>query len=305
MKKILIFLLPILTLLACESKDSSEDANIQKSAISNILSKYNSPYIDWYLSDKESFISYSCKNYPQDIKDEERHSFTRGTEDNTITLKNGIKIRLHDEYSLKDDGGKTTLQLTRSGKIQHEASNGPRRIKADNDNIGPFTYYYSLNSIMPINITSPLADNYDPIPMCYYDNFILRWNGDPLNENGVVIITEWNGCTIYDSPEDNYVVHADIVPDVGQAVLSHSFFEDMPDEALVNLWIIRGNMLTLGEENEGEISLEEALQEPPEFFEELLSTNPNLLVQLQPFALGSGAVAGFSFFLIRELYAQE
>ena len=50
-----------------------------------------------------------------------------------------------------------------------------------------------------------------------------------------------------------------------------------------------------------DLTLEEAQQYSQEIFEELLFRYPDILIQIQPFILGSGAVAGFSFFLIRDL----
>lgn len=299
MKKIVILMLSVIVLIACESKESANDSQDIKTNISNVLLKGNSPYLDWYFSNMESFVSLTYNTYPLDSKHQLNKS--RGDEDNTITLKNGIKIRLHDEYSIHNDGNNTTLKLIRSGRILKDASNGPRRQKAEEgEGVGPFTYTYTLHSTLPLELSSPEISSCDPIPMCYYDNFKINWNQDPMNENGVVIISEWNGCTIYDSPEDTTISHIDIVPDTGEAILNTDLFEDMPDESLVNLWLIRGNMITI--EGDGEISLSDALLESPEVFSELVATHPELLIQMQPFRLGSGAVTDFSFFLIRDLH---
>ena len=141
--------------------------------------------------------------------------------------------------------------------------------------------------------------------MCYYDGFKVNWTGDFTNDNGVIVIAEWNGVTMYDPAQDVSIINVDIVEDTGEAILNTHLFDEMPDEALVNLWLIKGNLLTITgvDINSGEhnITLEDAAQLPPEVLDELLSSSSEALLQLQPFMFGTGAVTGFSFFLIREL----
>lgn len=305
MKTKLLLLLTVITMVACSNSETASHLNNPVLSNVNLLFKESSPYIDWYFSDMESFVSYSIKMYPQET-DGKIYEKVRNAEDNTITLKNGVKIKLHDEYVLNDNGKTTTLQLTRTGTILHDNSNAPRRIKTNNGNLGPYTYIYSIQNVFPMQIIKPEIDIKDPIPMCYYDNFIVNWTaaGDGMNENGIVVIAEWNGATLYGPTEDISIANVDIIEDTGEAVLSADLFDNMPDEALVNLWMIRGNAFTIGVESGDSITnltLEEAQQYSQEIFEELLFQYPDFLMQMQPFILGSGAVAGFSFFLIRDL----
>ena len=118
--------------------------------------------------------------------------------------------------------------------------------------------------------------------------------------NGVVIIAEWNGVTLNSPSEDISIVCADLVDDTGIVTLNTGMFEGMPDLALVNLWFIRANLLTITE-NGSEVSLQDAMEYSPEEFAALLENHPELYIQLQPFMFGSGAVSVFSFYLVREL----
>lgn len=302
--KILLLLLPIIALVACNSEEPTQNSNPVSSAVQNILFKKNSPYLDWYYSNMESFVSYSLKMYPQDTIGKQRNRATRA-EDNTITLSDDIKVLLHDDYEFTNSEGKTSIQLTRSATLINGNSNAPKRMIAEDGNSHPetpvvHTYTYDIQAAQPINIIRPGIDNCNPIPMCFFQDFEIEWNADPSNENGVIIIAEWNGCTIYNPAQPVSIANVDLVEDTGTAVLNTDLFTGMPDEALVNLWLIRGNLITISEDN-NEISISEMAEQHPETLEELFTENPELLIELQPFAFGSGAVTSFSFFLIRNL----
>lgn len=300
-----LFLLSFIILTACSSNEPKSNSSHSNDLKYNLLFKGSSPYIDWYSSDTESFVSFSFRDYPND-KTERYYEQVRGVEDNTITLKNDIKICLHDDYQLKEDKQTTTLQLTRNIKILQDKTeqNSPYKLPAMQKD-DPFdmsqTYSFTIQSATPINFIRPLIDDCNPIPMCFYDNFEIEWNGDLTNENGVVIIAEWNGCSMYDAPVSTSLANVDLVEDTGSTILNTDLFEGIPDEALVNIWFIRGNLITINGEGNDVLSLNEVLENSPENFEASLAENPGLLLQLQPFMFGSGAVAGFSFYLIREL----
>jgi len=95
-----------------------------------------------------------------------------------------------------------------------------------------------------INITAPeVKSENEMFPLCYYDGFVLKWNPDLKNENGVLVVVEWYGTMVFgaDNP-DAYVRHVDLLPDNGEAVLSNHLFDDIPDTALCHLMVIRGDL---------------------------------------------------------------
>lgn len=51
-----------------------------------------------------------------------------------------------------------------------------------------------LYSPAEIEISAPRVDKaQDLLPLCYYDGFLLKWNRDDSNPNGVCIILQWTG----------------------------------------------------------------------------------------------------------------
>lgn len=131
----------------------------------------------------------------------------------------------------------------------------------------------------------------------------IAWNPDINNSNGVMIIAEWNGVTMNGtSSETETIIGIDFVEDNGVTTLDNAIFEGMPDEALVNLWLIRANVVTVEEIGAGYIN--DIIQwgmEDPDLVAELLEDEPELLTDLQTMTVATGAVALLSFYLIREL----
>lgn len=300
MKTKLFILLPLLALISCSTSEPTNTAVNNNTSSHKVLFGGSSPYLDWYYGKTEAFISYSFRNITNNTKDSQ-HERVRAIEDNTITLKNGVKIRLHDDYKLNNMGDQTKLHLTRSATIvQDENQQAPRRMSTAINASDSRIFEYDIQTAIPIEIIRPAIDNCNPIPYCYYDNFEVEWNADPNNTNGVVVIAEWNGVILESSSENISLVSADLFDDTGTATLDSRMFEGMPDLALVNLWFIRGNLVTINE-NDAEVSLQEVLESSPEDIATLLESNPELYIQLQPFMFGSGAVSVFSFFLVREI----
>lgn len=296
MKAKTLLLLPIILLAAC-TKSTNEPANPVKSKF-NILFKGQSPYLDWYSNSGESFLS--CHLLLNGEKDGEIIERANNTEDNTYTLKDDLKIRVHDTYVMQRGEKETSLQLTRSTKVLSPNTNASRRIVQNHQDSITHTYTYTLQTATPIILINPEEDPCNPIPMCYYDDFFVEWNEDPLNTNGMIILAEWNGVTMNGPSQGISIANVELVDDIGYAYLNTNLFQDMPDGALVDLWFIRGNIITING-GDGEIELNGALANYTPEIPGLLSEYPELGLQLQPFMFASGAVKQFSFFLIREL----
>ena len=297
--KTLFLLLPLMAMVSCNQNEPKTESSSSGDVKFNILFGGGSPYIDWYFGSMESFVSYSFRQFPQDVEGKQ-HINVRGDGDNTITLKDDKKIRIHDEYSLMEDGGKTTLQLTRTANLLYDNHNAPLRIKKDDGGSGmEQTYTYTINTATPINIIRPEINECHAIPLCYYEGMEIDWNADQTNANGIVIVAEWNGPTLYGPSQDTTIVNVDIVNDTGTTILNTDLFSGIPENALVHLWLIRGDIITIN--GDDDLSVIDVLENSPEVIEELLSENPELLIQLQPFMFGTGAVATFSFYLIRNL----
>lgn len=96
----------------------------------------------------------------------------------------------------------------------------------------------------PLQITFPQYDNGNHLPpLCYDQDFIVRWNADTQNKNGVMAIVKWDGTVLFgeDYPS-SYVVHFKKFPDTGSAKLDGAMFEGIPDTAYCSLFLLRGDM---------------------------------------------------------------
>lgn len=93
-----------------------------------------------------------------------------------------------------------------------------------------------------IDINYPVASTTELQPLCPFDDLLVEWNKDENNENGVVIIVEWDGDMIGTPRQDRSIRTIDVVDDTGEAILNTELFKDMPDLAMISITILRGNI---------------------------------------------------------------
>ena len=97
-----------------------------------------------------------------------------------------------------------------------------------------------------VRIESPYAVAEGLIPLCYYQNFTVKWNSDENNTNGVVIVIAWDGSMLFgDDYQSSMVYQIVCVPDSGSAELDESMFEGIPDAAVCRMYVIRGDIENL------------------------------------------------------------
>ena len=95
-----------------------------------------------------------------------------------------------------------------------------------------------------VRIESPSIESAESrYPLCYFKRFIVRWNRDVLNANGVIILVKWNGTMVFgeDYPS-SCVFHSVCVPDNGCVELDESMFDGIPDAAFCHLFVLRGDV---------------------------------------------------------------
>lgn len=95
-----------------------------------------------------------------------------------------------------------------------------------------------------IEFIFPRAESEDDLnPLCYYKNFVIRWNKDENNQNGVLVVVDWTGSMVLgnDIP-DTHVCRVVQFPDTGEAQLPETFFDGIPDTAHCDMLILRGNI---------------------------------------------------------------
>lgn len=94
-----------------------------------------------------------------------------------------------------------------------------------------------------IEITTPLVtSDEDFYPFCYSKDFVLRWNKDPKNQNGVIVVIEWFGVTAGQGDYEAHIRRIDLLDDTGEALLDEELFAGLPNTALINLTLLRGNI---------------------------------------------------------------
>jgi hypothetical protein len=95
-----------------------------------------------------------------------------------------------------------------------------------------------------VEITMPtIKKTNELLPLCYYKNFILGWNADVKNKNGLVVSVEWLG-SYFNVSEDlhDFVRNVDIIKkDDGKTVLNPKLFNNIPENALIYITLLRGN----------------------------------------------------------------
>jgi len=97
-----------------------------------------------------------------------------------------------------------------------------------------------------LEITNPkIISEKDLFPICYYKDFVLEWNADPNNKEGLVVIAEYFGNNaIPKNDTGEHILNTDIIDtDDGHAVLNNALFKDMPNLSIVHLVLLRGNVV--------------------------------------------------------------
>jgi len=136
-------------------------------------------------------------------------------------------------------GNTVTFSLFRgNSEDENEANNMLRSGSSDTDR--------EVTMYVPelVQILSPRVETEeDFMPFCYYRNFILKWNADPQNENGLVVAVEWSGTDIFGKDYGRHIMNVDIINnDNGQAILDNRLFEGIPQGAVARLMLLRGNI---------------------------------------------------------------
>lgn len=282
-KLFLIFLLAVIFTACKDSKETEVLGNGKNVPKYNILCKKESPYIGWFLRNPESIIQYSYAKSPLQI-------FERNTQDNTLMVNDKVAMRIHDSYSVSNDDQTTIFYFTREATVLESGSSVTNLTIVETE------------TVEPIEFIQPTTDECNCIPLCYYEDMQIEWNQDPNNTNGIVIVVEWNGVTMNGQTGQGEIASVDIVDDTGVAILNNDLFEGIPDEALVNLWLLRANIVEIN--YGGEMTLQELLEmtnSEQDLIQTYLEENPEFLTSLQSTIVGTGTVAVLPMYLIRNL----
>jgi len=96
-----------------------------------------------------------------------------------------------------------------------------------------------------VSITNPaVKTEQEQYPLCDSKNFVLEWNADPLNKEGLVVIAEYFGFNAIPSDaQQTHILNTDYITlDNGKATLNPDLFNGMPNMAIVHIILLRGNV---------------------------------------------------------------
>ena len=290
--------------ISCKTNDpndfSSKDKIIDESGV---MMRENTPIFDWIKDDGASIIHFSFVDYPSG--ECSYSTLNRNMNPITIMLNDNVGITIHDSCILGNpDDNKIAFHMTRRCQVIEKDDQDAhiRPLLSPSPHRAPFTFNFAHSAVDPITILAPLPTDCNPIPMCYYHSMDIRWNADTHNPTEMMIITEWNGLNMDGSSVDTTIIHHMETRDDGCVTLDDNIFNGMPDGALVNIWLIRENIITIVYENtittwEG---LGEMAEHDPTMLTTLIHDHPEYTYEYHHVYAVYGAIAHLPIFLIRK-----
>lgn len=230
-----------IALVVVSCSDRNEEVNPTPKSRYNMSALTGTAYDALLGNDMEVFGRYWYQDMHlfQDTVDDFRYA--QHNSPNTYSLSGrSAKLKIADSCRINNDGVITEFNVNRTVGL-----NGGNGVL--------FSYYSKSENLDPIAWIRPYATRCDPTPLCYYKDMEIEWNADPKNKNGVVVVAEWQGTTVSSNPKRVHIVTGDIVEDNGKTVLRNELFDDIPDEALVNLWLVRANINIVERKDESEL----------------------------------------------------
>jgi hypothetical protein len=95
-----------------------------------------------------------------------------------------------------------------------------------------------------LNISKPVPSGENMFIYAFYKDFKLEWNADPQNEEGLMVSVMYDGRNVIPENNENRTVkNIDYIKeDNGKFILNNSIFDDIPNHALLDLMLLRGNV---------------------------------------------------------------
>ncbi len=154
----------------------------------------------------------------------------------SYTVNGGSKTQLSKSSKLSGADSQSIYGKTISFKINNSSTSNKVNTDATEVNM----YVPEL-----VEITNPKITNSDELlPSCYSKDFVLEWNADPNNKEGLVVIAEYFGNNAVPiNSTDEHILNTDMIKeDNGRAVLNNDLFKDIPNLSIVHIVLLRGNV---------------------------------------------------------------
>jgi hypothetical protein len=172
-------------IVIAESVGKYADIYIPSDFYAVLSAQKTDPLSDVFYSSYNN-ISKNCRDC-DDVK-------TQSKQANPFCVSvNGMKVKtfednVQEKYEKEDLSSLYGKNVKFSiQNVNHAQTQSASSSDSDSDSTAISMYVPEL-----IEITSPaVLTKEDMYPLCYYENFILRWNSDEQNENGVAIIVTW------------------------------------------------------------------------------------------------------------------
>ena len=303
--KILFATMLAVIMISCNNTDTPTTESSQENNVisSGLKVKEHTPVAEWIRSGNEAIVKYSFVDYPSGQCNSTISRYN--TDPNTIMLNDKIGIRIQDSCRIESTEGGNICYLTRRyGVVCNDGDNDIKFMSQSQQRSGGDTLscIFNTTDVDPIYIYKPLSTSCNPIPMCYYHFMDIEWNPDTHNPTQMMIITEWNGLQMNGISIDTTIIHHMEVDDNGLSTLDDNLFLGMPDEALVNIWLVRENIVTIYMDDDI-VPWNDVLKKAEEDTTELtklLQNNPEYLYTLQSTSIVYGAIAHLPIYLIRQ-----
>ena len=273
MKRVVYFILGLVGVLSCTDKGTTILNNCEEEGVISLSISKNKDYqphiineaimgnygnylkyfegTDYEIgisSSKDGLLprgtSISCISGPSQIK---KSSLTRSAEGELPVIRSfvdGLELSRNNLLPTRSSNGITDC-FGKTVTFSFKSENAPTR-SSEGDS-GEVDMYVPK----AIELLFPYAETKEDLfPLCYYKDFIIRWNEDEKNENGVLVMIDWNGSMILgDDISGAHVCRIAVFPDNGEARLTERLFEGIPDTAKCELLLMRGNVDNIEQEN--------------------------------------------------------
>lgn len=249
----MIFILCSIFLLSCENNqdDNINETNHKRNGVASSNEVHEELLFNGETNYSKALYNYPMIGYFSDKNNslkEEILVVCDGSERNPLTKSSLTK-------------SSSNIKVLINGK---DIKNLTMATKANNHNVFSDLYgkevSFTLSSVMTkgqnnektvsmyvpelVEITSPKIETEEELyPYCYYKDFVIQWKPDMKNENGLVVAVEWYGLFINGEKENKHVRNIDVLmEDDGEEILKNTLFNDIPEQALCYIILLRGNI---------------------------------------------------------------
>ena len=210
MKNLLILLVVIMCLFSC-SELNIQDGNIEQNKSEKNLSKQSLLFngttnYSKILHIEKPLVGYSSLK-ENSLVENEINFINQLPHNNLKNLKldhsaeglqvfaNGINLTGLDNSS----NNRAKLNSVQKSLYGTKVCFKLTRLKSSNTDSMKHNGDTTITMYVPdvVNITSPaIRTSQELFPYCYFKDFIIKWNADGLNENGLVVLLEWYGVSL-------------------------------------------------------------------------------------------------------------